>query len=87
MLDSAGKVEVEFGGSRGRLVADGQRFVLDVDDPSVLIGVVELRSLRTMAAGPAGGRLHTSPTGRRWRHSRLTPLCSRPRAERSTSTG
>ena len=54
MLDVAGNVEIEFGGSRGRLVADGQRFVLDVDDPSVLIGVVELRSLRTLAAGLAG---------------------------------
>lgn len=54
MLDVVGKVEIEFGGSRGRLVADGQRFVLDVDDPSVLAGVVELRSLRTLAAGLAG---------------------------------
>ncbi len=28
-------------------------FVLDVDEPSVLIGVFELRSLRTLAAGVA----------------------------------
>ena len=54
MLDVAGHVEIEFGGSRGRLVADGQRFVLDVDDPSVLVRVIELRSLRTLAAGLAG---------------------------------
>jgi hypothetical protein len=54
VLDVVGNVEIEFGGSRGRLVADGQRFVLDVDDPSVLAGVVELRSLRTLAAGLAG---------------------------------
>ena len=53
MLDVVGNVEIEFGGSRGRLVADGQRFVLDVDEPSVLIGVVELRSLRSLAAGLA----------------------------------
>ncbi len=50
MLDVVGKVEIEFGSSRGRLVADGQRFVLDVDEPSVLTGVVELRSLRSLAA-------------------------------------
>ncbi len=60
MLDVAGNVEIEFGDSRGRLVADGQRVVLDVDDPSVLIGVIELRSLRTLAAGLAavGFTLH-----------------------------
>ena len=50
MLDVVGKVEIEFGGSRGLLVADGQHFVLDVDEPSVLTGVVELRSLRSLAA-------------------------------------
>lgn len=50
MLDVVGKVEIEFGGSRGRLVADGQHFVLDVDEPSVLTGVVELGSLRSLAA-------------------------------------
>lgn len=54
MLDVVGNVEIEFGGSRGRLVADGQRFVLDVDEPSALIGVFDLRSLRTLAAGLAG---------------------------------
>lgn len=60
MLDVVGKVEIEFGASRGRLVADGQRLVLDVDEPSVLIGVFELRSLRTLAAGlaKAGFTLH-----------------------------
>ncbi len=50
MLDVVGKVEIEFGGSRGRLIADGQHLVLDVDEPSVLTGVVELRSLRRLAA-------------------------------------
>ena len=50
MLDVVGKVEIEFGGSRGLLIADGQHFVLDVDEPSVLTGVVELRSLRSLAA-------------------------------------
>ena len=50
MLDVVGKVEIEFGGSRGLLVANGQHFVLDVDEPSVLTGVVELRSLRSLAA-------------------------------------
>lgn len=55
MLDVVGHVEIEFGGSRGRLVADGHRFVLDVDEPSVLIGVLELRSLRALAAALARG--------------------------------
>jgi hypothetical protein len=60
VLDVVGKVEIEFGGSRGRLFADGQRFLLDVDDPSVLVGVCGLRSLRTLAAGlaRAGFTLH-----------------------------
>ena len=53
MLDVVGNVEIKFGGSRGRLVADGQRFVLDIDEPSVLIGVFELQSLRALAAGLA----------------------------------
>lgn len=53
MLDVGGNVEIEFGGSRGRLGAGGQRFVLDVDEPAVLTGVFELRSLRTLAAGLA----------------------------------
>ena len=53
MLDVVGQVEIEFGGSRGRLVADGQRFVLDVDEPSVLTGVVDLHSLRRLAAALA----------------------------------
>jgi len=50
VLDVVGKIEIEFGGSRGQLVADGQRFVVDVDEPSVLTGVVELHSLRSLAA-------------------------------------
>lgn len=60
MLDVIGKVEIEFGGSRGRLVADGQRFVLDVDEPSTLVGVLGLGSLRALAAGlaRAGFTLH-----------------------------
>jgi hypothetical protein len=60
VLDVAGNVEIEFGSSRGRLVADGQRFVLDVDEPSTLVGVLELSSLRTLAAGlaRAGFTLH-----------------------------
>ncbi|MEO5632649.1 hypothetical protein [Gaiella sp.] len=49
MLDVVGKVEIEFGSSRGRLVADGQHFVLDVEEASVLTGVVELGSLRRLA--------------------------------------
>jgi hypothetical protein len=60
VLDIVGNVEIEFGGSRGRLVADGQDFVLDVDEPSTLVGVLELSSLRTLAAGlaRAGFTLH-----------------------------
>ena len=49
MLDVFANVEIEFGAGRGRLVAQGQHFVLDVDEPSTLIGVVERRSLRTLA--------------------------------------
>ena len=49
MLDVFANVEIEFGTVRGRLVADGQDFVLDVDEPSTLIGVVERRSLRALA--------------------------------------
>ncbi len=60
MLDVVGKVEIDFGGSRGRLVADGQQLVLDVDEPTALVGVVDLRSLRDLAAGlaRAGFTLH-----------------------------
>lgn len=50
MLDVAGQVEIDFDGSRGRLVADGQHFVLDLDEPSALTGLVELKSLRRLAA-------------------------------------
>ena len=49
MLDVFANVEIEFGAGRGRLVAEGQHFVLDVDEPSALIGVVERRSLRALA--------------------------------------
>ena len=60
MLDIVGNVEIEFGGSRGRLVADGQHFVLEVDQPAVLIGIVDLGSLRSLTAGlaRAGITLH-----------------------------
>ena len=49
MLDVFANVEIEFGAGRGRLVAQGQHFVLDVDETSTLIGVVERRSLRALA--------------------------------------
>ncbi len=49
MLDVFANVEIEFDAGRGRLVAEGQHFVLDVDEPSALIGVVERRSLRALA--------------------------------------
>ena len=60
MLDVAGNVEIDFGGSRGRLVADGQQLVLDLDDSAALGGIVDLRSLRDLAAGlaRAGFTLH-----------------------------
>ena len=51
MLDVAGNVEIDFDGSRGRLVADGQQFVLDLDEPAALTGILDLRSLRDLAAG------------------------------------
>ncbi len=53
MLDVAGIVEIEVGGSRGRLVADGQQLVLDVDEPAALAGIVDLQSVRDVAAGLA----------------------------------
>ena len=53
MLDVAGNVEIDFDGSRGRLVADGQQLVLDVDEPTALTGILDLRSLRDLAAGLA----------------------------------
>jgi len=49
VLDVFANVEIEFDAGRGRLVAQGQQFVLEVDEPSTLIGVVERRSLRTLA--------------------------------------
>ena len=49
MLDVLANVEIEFRAGRGRLVAEGQHFVLDVDEPSALIGVVERSSLRVLA--------------------------------------
>lgn len=60
MLDVAGNVEIDFGGSRGLLVADGQQLVLDLDEPAALAGIFDLASLRDMAAGlaRAGFTLH-----------------------------
>ena len=49
MLDVFANVEIEFDAGRGRLVAEGQDVVLEVDDPSTLIGVLDRRSLRTLA--------------------------------------
>jgi len=49
VLEVSANVEIEFGAGRGRLVADGQDFVFDVDEPSTLIGVVDRQSLRTLA--------------------------------------
>ena len=49
MLEVFADVEIEFGAGRGRLVGDGQDVVLDVDEPSTLIGVVDRESLRTLA--------------------------------------
>jgi len=49
VLEVFANVEIEFGAGRGRLVADGQDVVLDVDEPSTLIGVVDRQSLRTLA--------------------------------------
>ena len=49
MLEVFANVEIEFGTGRGRLVAQGQHFVLDLDAPSTLIGVVERRWLRALA--------------------------------------
>jgi len=49
VLEVFANVEIEFGAGRGRLVADGQDVVLDVEGPSTLIRVVDRQSLRTLA--------------------------------------
>ena len=49
MLNVFANVEIDFGSGRGRLVADGQELVLDVDEPSTLIGVVDRQLLGTLA--------------------------------------
>lgn len=51
MLDVAGNVDIDFDGSRGRLVADGQQLVIDLDEPTALPEFLDLRSLRDLAAG------------------------------------
>ena len=50
MLDVSADVEIKFGAGRGRLIADGQDVVFEVDKPSTLIGVFDRQSLRTLAA-------------------------------------
>ncbi len=49
MLDVSADVAIEFGAGRGRLVADGRELVLEVEEPSTLIGVVDRPSLRRLA--------------------------------------
>ena len=49
VLDVFGNVEIEFGAGRGRLLAQGRHVVLEVDEASTLIGVVERRSLGILA--------------------------------------
>ena len=60
MLEVTGNVEIDFGGSRGHLVAEGQRLVLELDEPTALAGVFDLRALREVATGltRAGLTLH-----------------------------
>ncbi|MFN0156081.1 MAG: hypothetical protein ACKVUT_17040 [Gaiella sp.] len=67
MLDAVGSVEIEFGASRGRLVADGQQLFLDVDEPSVLFGVLGLGQLRVLGTelARAGFTLHVQSGDRR----------------------
>lgn len=57
MLDVAGSLEIELDGGRGRLVADGQRIVLDVDEPEALTAILDLQSVRDVAAGLAAAGL------------------------------
>ena len=49
MFDVSGVVEIEVGSSRGRFAANGRQLALDVDEPAVLQGLVDLRSLRLLA--------------------------------------
>jgi hypothetical protein len=60
VLDVAGTVEIDFGGSRGRLVAEGQQLFLDVEEPTALVGVIDLQSVRDVATALtlAGLTLH-----------------------------
>lgn len=53
MLDVAGNLEIDLDGSRGRLVADGQRIVLDLDEPAALAGIFDRQTVRDVAAGLA----------------------------------
>ena len=87
MLDVFANVEIEFGAGRGRLVADGQDLVLDVDEPSTLIGVVDRQSLLTLAETltrfglnlrvRSGDRLHLS-AGRDTKTGNLSRLLRLP---------
>ena len=60
MLDVRADVKVRLDGVHGRLLADGQRLVLEVDQSSSLIGLVERQSLSTLAGylAQAGCTLH-----------------------------
>ncbi len=66
MLEVDGRVEVEFDGGRGYLVADGARLVLDVDDPSAAARVLNHRTLRALGRrlSSAGLTLHVRTGGR-----------------------
>ena len=57
MLHVVADVAIEFGAGRGRLIGDGRDLVLDVDDPSTLIGAVSPPTLRALAAGLTGAGL------------------------------
>ena len=90
MLEAHGDLEISFGSSRGRLIADGRRLVLDVDDPSMLARVVGRRSLRLLAAelARAGCTLHVRSggrlllvAGREADTGTLSRLCRLPRVE------
>jgi len=61
VLDVFANVEIEFGAGRGRLVADGQHFVLDVDEPSTLAGVDSRAAASEAEPGSARRRPRRRP--------------------------
>lgn len=66
MLDVHADVELVFDGGRGRFRAEGQRFELEIDQPSALVDLGGRRMVGVLAEqlARAGCTLHVSSRGR-----------------------